>query len=272
MNRSRDIALMIVTHLDKINRMKDMKYPVLPGQDDDEYIRDLEIYVQTCTTILNTILEGALIIHFSMRADILKHCETKESCLHRSKKNIYAQYKGSEEDESTYLEELIQLKGGALYTGDERPIIFSIVLNQLSATCERRLDSENEAAVKAAKLFYDEMDKLSSTKFKNWVEPLSFIKLINEINSQLTEAVDDLTLFLTIRNGESLRALEMNTFNFSGTSMDDIIRKKEDEKLAELNRSIVGENVAVDAPNMNKLIYKITRRQNDNSTSKLKTA
>ena len=253
MNRSRDIALMIVSHIDKINRMKHMKYPViLPGQDEDEYLNDLELYVDTCTTILNTILEGALVIHFSMRSDVLKHC------LDKPKKSIYKKFTGSKKTEEENLEEQINLHGGALYTGDQRPVVFSIVLSQLSRTVGTRF-RDNKNSLKFAELFYDEMEKLSSTKFKSWVEPLAFIKLINELNAQLTESVDDLTLFLAIRNGESLRALEMNTFNFQQTTLKQMVKKKEDEKLAELNASIIGENVAADAPNMVKLAYRISQ-------------
>ena len=103
------------------------------------------------------------------------------------------------------------------------------------------------------------MNTLSLTKYKNWVEPLSFIKLINELNTQLTESVDDLTLFLSIRNGESLRALEIERFNFSTTDLSEMIRKKEDTALAELNEAITGANVVYDQPNMKNLkddVYK----------------
>lgn len=213
MVRSKQVAEMLLIHIDKTQRIQNLNVPVrLPGQSENEYKTDLKLYAETIFSAMNTILEGSLLIHFAMRPDMLG--KTK----------------------------------GVLYNGDDRCLVFLAVLDSLSRTIEDRVppsvkEADRETYIANVKSFYRRMDDLSSTKFPFLVQPKAFIKMINEIDTTLRDTMQDLELFINIRNGEALRALEVERFGFANVDLKAMVRDREDAELEKLNSSLIGQNV-----------------------------
>ena len=69
--------------------------------------------------------------------------------------------------------------------------------------------------------------------------------MINEIDTTLRDTMQDLELFINIRNGEALRALEVERFGFANVDLKAMVRDREDRELAKLNSDFIGVNVGL---------------------------